>query len=170
MKSGFEICCKGMKSVTGSEDDKAVLDCMGFLRWFLGMKNFRGSSSCFRLVGRADSMHSYNYLGLLKAVMRFSMKALRAADAKEVASSVATYTSKKKKVYVEKIEDCTSLDAYDMLLMRMRILIPCKRCFDAKFVCSYFFYFGISDSDKVVMYGCGNFLQCLLQVQEIDGE
>lgn len=25
MKSGFEICCKGMKSVTGSEDDKAVL-------------------------------------------------------------------------------------------------------------------------------------------------
>ncbi|OMO60830.1 Translation initiation factor eIF3 subunit [Corchorus capsularis] len=78
--------------------------------------------------------HSYYYLTLLKAVMKFSIKGLKAADAKEISSTVAaisnerlkaeredanrkwktTAAAKKKSIYVEK-KIATSLDAYSAL-------------------------------------------------------
>lgn len=44
---------------------------------------------------------SYHYIGLLKAVMRLSMTALKAADAKEVSSSVTAITNEKLKAEKE---------------------------------------------------------------------
>ncbi|XP_020596798.1 eukaryotic translation initiation factor 3 subunit J-A-like [Phalaenopsis equestris] len=44
---------------------------------------------------------SYHYIGLLKAVMRLSMTSLKAADAKEIASSVAAIANEKLKVEKE---------------------------------------------------------------------
>ncbi|KAA8538981.1 hypothetical protein F0562_025673 [Nyssa sinensis] len=74
---------------------------------------------------------SYHYIGLLKAVMRLSMTALKAADAKEVASSVTAIANekikaekeanagkkktgaKKKQLHVDKPDDDVVVDAYD---------------------------------------------------------
>ncbi|KAF5450953.1 hypothetical protein F2P56_031262 [Juglans regia] len=76
---------------------------------------------------------SYHYIGLLKAVMRLSMTALKAADAKEVSSSVTAITneklkaekevnagkkktgSKKRQIHVEKPDDDLVVTAYDAL-------------------------------------------------------
>ncbi|XP_041011936.1 eukaryotic translation initiation factor 3 subunit J-like [Juglans microcarpa x Juglans regia] len=76
---------------------------------------------------------SYHYIGLLKAVMRLSMTAMKAADAKEVSSSVTAITneklkaekevnagkkktgSKKKQIHVEKPDDDLVITAYDAL-------------------------------------------------------
>lgn len=44
---------------------------------------------------------SYHYIGLLKAVMRLSMTAMKAADAKEVASSVTAIANEKLKAEKE---------------------------------------------------------------------
>lgn len=44
---------------------------------------------------------SYHYIGLLKAVMRLSVTALKAADAKDVASSVNAIANEKLKVEKE---------------------------------------------------------------------
>lgn len=44
---------------------------------------------------------SYHYIGLLKAVMRLSMTAMKAADAKEVSSSVTAITNEKLKAEKE---------------------------------------------------------------------
>ncbi|CAM8926899.1 unnamed protein product [Rhodiola kirilowii] len=75
---------------------------------------------------------SFHYLGLLKAVMRLSMKNLKAADAKEVASSVTAIANeklkaekeanagkkktaaKKKQLQVDKPDD-EAVDVYDAL-------------------------------------------------------
>ncbi|GLT45739.1 hypothetical protein SLA2020_195480 [Shorea laevis] len=72
---------------------------------------------------------SYHYIGLLKAVMRLSMTALKAADAKEVASSITAIAneklkaekeattkkkgSKKKQLHVDKPDDDLVAGAYD---------------------------------------------------------
>lgn len=76
---------------------------------------------------------SYHYIGLLKAVMRLSMTSLKAADAKEVASSVTAIANeklkaekeanagkkktgaKKKQVHVEKPDDDVIINTYDAL-------------------------------------------------------
>lgn len=76
---------------------------------------------------------SFHYIGLLKAVMRLSMTALKAADAKEVASSVSAIAneklkaekeanagkkktgSKKKQILVDKPDDELVVNAYDGL-------------------------------------------------------
>ncbi|KAI7995713.1 Eukaryotic translation initiation factor 3 subunit J [Camellia lanceoleosa] len=77
---------------------------------------------------------SYYYVGLLKSVMRLSMVVLKAADAKEIASSVTAVANeklkaekeadghkrkagcKKKKLYVDKPEDDAHLNAYDAVV------------------------------------------------------
>ncbi|KAJ6290800.1 hypothetical protein OIU78_026529 [Salix suchowensis] len=41
---------------------------------------------------------SYHYIGLLKAIMRLSMTAMKAADAKEVSASVAAIANEKIKL------------------------------------------------------------------------
>lgn len=74
---------------------------------------------------------SFHYIGLLKDVMRLSMTALKAADAKEVASSVTAIANekikaekeanagkkktgaKKKQLHVDKPDDEAVVDAYD---------------------------------------------------------
>ncbi|KAL2906938.1 Eukaryotic translation initiation factor 3 subunit J [Bienertia sinuspersici] len=74
---------------------------------------------------------SYHYIGLLKAVMRLSMTSLKAADAKEVASSVTAIANeklkaekeanagkkktavKKKQLHVDKPDDDLVVAAYD---------------------------------------------------------
>uniref|UniRef100_A0A5B7BAQ2 Eukaryotic translation initiation factor 3 subunit J n=1 Tax=Davidia involucrata TaxID=16924 RepID=A0A5B7BAQ2_DAVIN len=74
---------------------------------------------------------SFHYIGLLKAVMRLSMTALKAADAKEVASSVTAIANeklkaekeanagkkktaaKKKQLHVDKPDDDVVVTAYD---------------------------------------------------------
>ncbi|KAL9229461.1 hypothetical protein vseg_004925 [Gypsophila vaccaria] len=74
---------------------------------------------------------SFHYLGLLKAVMRLSVTSLKAADAKEVASSVTAIANeklkaekeanagkkkggaKKKQIHVGKPDDDVGLGAYD---------------------------------------------------------
>lgn len=74
---------------------------------------------------------SFHYLGLLKAVMRLSMTSLKAADAKEVASSVTAIANeklkaekeanagkkkagaKKKQIHVGKPDDDVVMGAYD---------------------------------------------------------
>ncbi|GLT99052.1 hypothetical protein SLE2022_165190 [Rubroshorea leprosula] len=72
---------------------------------------------------------SYHYISLLKAVMRLSMTALKAADAKEVASSITAIAneilkaekeattkkkgSKKKQLHVDKPDDDLVAGAYD---------------------------------------------------------
>ncbi|KAH9612006.1 hypothetical protein KSS87_004021, partial [Heliosperma pusillum] len=74
---------------------------------------------------------SFHYLGLLKSVMRLSMTSLKAADAKEVASSVTAVANeklkaekeanagkkkggaKKKSIHVGKPDDDVALAAYD---------------------------------------------------------
>ncbi|KAL6976561.1 hypothetical protein U1Q18_025351 [Sarracenia purpurea var. burkii] len=74
---------------------------------------------------------SFHYIGLLKAVMRLSMTSLKAADAKEVASSVTAIANekikaekeanagkkktgaKKKQLHVDKPDDEAVVDAYD---------------------------------------------------------
>ncbi|XP_057994992.1 uncharacterized protein LOC110640537 [Hevea brasiliensis] len=74
---------------------------------------------------------SFQYIGLLKAVMRLSMTSLKAADAKDVASSVTAIaneklkaqkeanskkkTGKKKQLRVDKPDDDLVVDAYDAL-------------------------------------------------------
>ncbi|KAG2709452.1 hypothetical protein I3760_05G240200 [Carya illinoinensis] len=76
---------------------------------------------------------SYHYIGLLKAVMRLSMTAMKAADAKEVSSSITAITneklkaekevnagkkktgSKKRQIHVEKPDDDLVVTAYDAL-------------------------------------------------------
>lgn len=44
---------------------------------------------------------SYHYIGLLKAVMRLSMTSLKAADAKDVASSITAIANEKLKAEKE---------------------------------------------------------------------
>lgn len=44
---------------------------------------------------------SFHYIGLLKAVMRLSMTSLKAADAKEIASSVTAIANEKLKAEKE---------------------------------------------------------------------
>lgn len=74
---------------------------------------------------------SFHYIGLLKAVMRLSMTSLKAADAKEVASSVTAIANeklkaekeanagkkktgvKKKQLHVDKPDDDLAVAAYD---------------------------------------------------------
>lgn len=73
---------------------------------------------------------SYHYIGLLKAVMRLSMTALKGADAKEIASSVTAIANekikaekeanaskkkgaKKKQIHVDKADDEAVVNAYD---------------------------------------------------------
>ncbi|GAB4850508.1 hypothetical protein Ancab_029817 [Ancistrocladus abbreviatus] len=74
---------------------------------------------------------SFHYIGLLKAVMRLSMTSLKAADAKEIASSVQAIANeklkaekeanagkkktgaKKKQLHVDKPDDDLVLNAYD---------------------------------------------------------
>ncbi|KAJ9141272.1 hypothetical protein P3X46_031822 [Hevea brasiliensis] len=56
----------------------------------------------------SHKLHPYEYIGLLKAVMRLSMTSLKAADAKDVASS-------KKQLRVDKPDDDLVVDAYDAL-------------------------------------------------------
>ncbi|GMH14117.1 hypothetical protein Nepgr_015958 [Nepenthes gracilis] len=74
---------------------------------------------------------SYHYIGLLKAVMRLSMTALKAADAKEIASSVQAIANeklkvekeanagkkktaaRKKQLHVDRPDDDLVVDAYD---------------------------------------------------------
>lgn len=73
---------------------------------------------------------SYHYIGLLKAVMRLSMTSLKAADAKEIASSVSAISNekikaeketnagkkkgaKKKQLHVDKPDDDMVTAAYD---------------------------------------------------------
>ncbi|KAJ9162437.1 hypothetical protein P3X46_022211 [Hevea brasiliensis] len=73
---------------------------------------------------------SFHYIGLLKAVMRLSMTSLKAADAKDVASSVTAIANeklkaekeantkkktggKKKQLHVDKPDDDLVIDAYD---------------------------------------------------------
>ncbi|WRX13206.1 hypothetical protein QQP08_005693 [Theobroma cacao] len=71
------------------------MTCMNMLSSFLisyELLRFDNILGYIVIVNDETAQYLY-YLGLLKAVMRFSMKALRAADAKEVASSVATYSS-----------------------------------------------------------------------------
>ncbi|XP_062152486.1 uncharacterized protein LOC133860869 [Alnus glutinosa] len=76
---------------------------------------------------------SYHYIGLLKAVMRLSVTALKAADAKDVASSVNAIANeklkvekeansgkkktgpKKKQILVDKADDDLAVDGYDAL-------------------------------------------------------
>lgn len=76
---------------------------------------------------------SYHYIGLLKAVMRLSMTTLKAADAKDVASSVTAIANeklkaekeanagkkktggKKKQLHVDKPDDDLVVDTYDAL-------------------------------------------------------
>lgn len=76
---------------------------------------------------------SYHYIGLLKAVMRLSMTSLKAADAKEVASSITAIANeklkaekeanagkrktggKKKQLHVDKPDDDLVVDTYDAL-------------------------------------------------------
>lgn len=75
---------------------------------------------------------SFHYIGLLKAVMRLSMTSLKAADAKEVASSVTAIANeklkaekeanagkkkqtKKKQLHVDKPDDEAIVDSYDAL-------------------------------------------------------
>ncbi|CAM8933009.1 unnamed protein product [Rhodiola kirilowii] len=77
--------------------------------------------------------NSYHYIGLLKAVMRLSMKNLKAADAKEVASSCSAVANeklkaekevnasknkgaaKKKQLHVDKPDDDIAVGGYDPL-------------------------------------------------------
>ncbi|CAL5371533.1 hypothetical protein CsSME_00006188 [Camellia sinensis var. sinensis] len=74
---------------------------------------------------------SFHYIGLLKAVMRLSMTSLKAADAKEVASSITAIANeklkaekeanagkkkpgaKKKQLHVDKPDDDVVVTAYD---------------------------------------------------------
>ncbi|XP_074309069.1 uncharacterized protein LOC141643699 [Silene latifolia] len=74
---------------------------------------------------------SFHYLGLLKAVMRLSMSSLKAADAKDVASSVTAIANeklkaekeanagkkkagaKKKQLHIDKPDDDVVIAAYD---------------------------------------------------------
>ncbi|KAK4751916.1 hypothetical protein SAY87_020714 [Trapa incisa] len=74
---------------------------------------------------------SYHYIGLLKAVMRLSMTSLKAADAKDVASSVTAIANekikvekeanagkkktgaKKKQLHLDKPDDDMVVNAYD---------------------------------------------------------
>ncbi|XAR73596.1 hypothetical protein NMG60_11007612 [Bertholletia excelsa] len=74
---------------------------------------------------------SFHYIGLLKAVMRLSMTSLKAADAKEIASSVTAIANeklkaekeanagkkktgiKKKQLHVDKVEDDVVVDTYE---------------------------------------------------------
>ncbi|KAK9272769.1 hypothetical protein L1049_003146 [Liquidambar formosana] len=73
---------------------------------------------------------SFHYIGLLKAVMRLSMTALKAADAKDVASSVTAIANeklkaekeanagkkkgaKKKQLHVDKADDDVIVERYD---------------------------------------------------------
>lgn len=76
---------------------------------------------------------SFHYIGLLKAVMRLSMTNLKAADAKEVSSSVTAIANekikaekeanagkkktvtKKKQLHVDKPDDEAVVEAYDAL-------------------------------------------------------
>lgn len=76
---------------------------------------------------------SYHYIGLLKAVMRLSMTSLKAADAKDVASSITAIANeklkaekeatagkkktggKKKQLHVDKPDDDFMPDHYDAL-------------------------------------------------------
>ncbi|XP_059434900.1 uncharacterized protein LOC132167880 [Corylus avellana] len=76
---------------------------------------------------------SYHYIGLLKTVMRLSMTSMKAADAKEVASSVTAIANeklkaekeanagrkktgaKKKQIIVDKPDDDLAVDGYDVL-------------------------------------------------------
>ncbi|GAY48188.1 hypothetical protein CUMW_109880 [Citrus unshiu] len=76
---------------------------------------------------------SYHYIGLLKAVMRLSMTSLKAADAKDVASSITAIANeklkaekeaaagkkktggKKKQLHVDKPDDDIVVDTYDAL-------------------------------------------------------
>ncbi|KAJ4981033.1 hypothetical protein NE237_031870 [Protea cynaroides] len=76
---------------------------------------------------------SFHYIGLLKAVMRLSMTSLKAADAKDVASSVTAIANeklkaekeanagkkkagaKKKQLHVDKPDDDVAVNAYDAL-------------------------------------------------------
>ncbi|XWS08540.1 hypothetical protein CRYUN_Cryun40dG0011300 [Craigia yunnanensis] len=73
---------------------------------------------------------SYHYIALLKAVMRLSMTSLKAADAKDIASSITAITNeklkaekeatskkktggKKKQLHVDKPDDDLVVNAYD---------------------------------------------------------
>ncbi|KAK4758401.1 hypothetical protein SAY87_019702 [Trapa incisa] len=74
---------------------------------------------------------SYHYIGLLKAIMRLSMNSLKAADAKDIASSVTAIANeklkaekeanagkkktgaKKKQLNLDKPDDDTVINAYD---------------------------------------------------------
>ncbi|KAG8651720.1 eukaryotic translation initiation factor 3 subunit J [Manihot esculenta] len=75
---------------------------------------------------------SFHYIGLLKAVVRLSMNSLKAADAKDVASSVTAIANeklkaekeansrkktggKKKQLHVDKPDDDLVVDTYDAL-------------------------------------------------------
>lgn len=76
---------------------------------------------------------SYHYTGLLKAVMRLSVTSLKAADAKEVASSITAIANeklkaekeanagkkktgtKKKQLHIDKPDDDVILNPYDAL-------------------------------------------------------
>eukprot|EP00268_Persea_americana_P065860 TRINITY_DN8868_c0_g1_i2.p1 TRINITY_DN8868_c0_g1~~TRINITY_DN8868_c0_g1_i2.p1 ORF type:complete len:231 (-),score=83.92 TRINITY_DN8868_c0_g1_i2:442-1134(-) len=75
---------------------------------------------------------SFHYIGLLKAVMRLSMTSMKAADAKEVASSITAIANeklkaekeanagkkkqtKKKQLHVDKPDDDAVVDHYDAL-------------------------------------------------------
>ncbi|EEF42788.1 eukaryotic translation initiation factor 3 subunit J isoform X1 [Ricinus communis] len=75
---------------------------------------------------------SFHYIGLLKAVMRLSMTAMKAADAKDVASSVTAIANeklkaekeanagkkkggKKKQLHVDKPDEDLVVDSYDAL-------------------------------------------------------
>ncbi|XP_058075192.1 uncharacterized protein LOC131223727 [Magnolia sinica] len=76
---------------------------------------------------------SFHYIGLLKAVMRLSMTSMKAADAKEVASSITAIANeklkaekeanagkkkqaaKKKQLHVDKPDDEAVVDGYDAL-------------------------------------------------------
>ncbi|XVE65568.1 hypothetical protein DITRI_Ditri08aG0010200 [Diplodiscus trichospermus] len=72
---------------------------------------------------------SYHYIALLKAVMRLSMTSLKAADAKDIASSITAIANeklkaekettkkktggKKKQLHVDKPDNDLAVDAYD---------------------------------------------------------
>ncbi|XWS38986.1 hypothetical protein CRYUN_Cryun18bG0011100 [Craigia yunnanensis] len=73
---------------------------------------------------------SYHYIALLKAVMRLSMTSLKAADAKDISSSITAIANerlkaekeatskkktggKKKQLHVDKPDDDLVVNAYD---------------------------------------------------------
>ncbi|KAL8147034.1 uncharacterized protein LOC141707679 isoform X2 [Apium graveolens] len=95
--------------------------------------DFRNTAELFELISHKLRPYekSYHYIGLLKAVMRLSMTSLKAADAKEVSSSVTAISNekikaekeanagkkksgpKKKQLLIDKPDDDAVINKYD---------------------------------------------------------